>query len=296
MAVTKTHRKIPEWFLLLLAMAVVWLICAPFWQWQAPAGYGSNAERKLTGNMWTGTRLRDMLLGPEQIASYMCFLWACMIGIGRGLEVRRQRHSFDLKLLPTEVGTRILPEDARPLLRRAEHLAGDRPYFLSNLIRLALNKFAISRSAQDASEAIRTQAEVDLGRLTSSMSTLNYLAWAIPAIGFLGTVRGIGMALTVAPDIQDSELAGFLDETTRNLAVAFDTTFVALVLSLILMFILHAIQRDEEALIYDAQQYCLEHLIGRLYDLPHSSATTTGREPPAFTGSGPSPYEFDKSW
>jgi hypothetical protein len=42
---------------------------------------------------------------------------------------------------------------------------------------------------------------------------------------------------------------------------------VALGLSLILMFGVHSIQREEEALVLDCQQYCLEHLVNRLYQL-----------------------------
>ena len=42
---------------------------------------------------------------------------------------------------------------------------------------------------------------------------------------------------------------------------------MALALSLVVMFFLHAVQRDEESLVIDCQQYCLEHLVNRLYDL-----------------------------
>jgi hypothetical protein len=51
------------------------------------------------------------------------------------------------------------------------------------------------------------------------------------------------------------------------LTVAFDCTLIALVLSLALMFLVHSVQRDEEALVIDCQQYCLEHLVNRLYEL-----------------------------
>lgn len=33
------------------------------------------------------------------------------------------------------------------------------------------------------------------------------------------------------------------------------------------MFLIHVIQREEESLVIDCQQYCLEHLVTRLYDL-----------------------------
>jgi hypothetical protein len=48
--------------------------------------------------------------------------------------------------------------------------------------------------------------------------------------------------------------------------VAFDCTLVALALSLVVMFLVHSVQRDEEALIIDCQQYCLENLVNRIYE------------------------------
>ena len=44
-----------------------------------------------------------------------------------------------------------------------------------------------------------------MGRLISSMATLNYLAWAIPAIGFFGTVRGLAGSMTLAADRGESD-------------------------------------------------------------------------------------------
>jgi len=41
---------------------------------------------------------------------------------------------------------------------------------------------------------------------------------------------------------------------------------VALALSLLIMFLLHTVQREEEALVIDCQQYCLEHLVNRIYE------------------------------
>jgi MotA/TolQ/ExbB proton channel family len=263
MAITPTQRPTREWPLLVLALALVCVICVPLWQW--------SAERETGGSQWanwTPERFGRLLLGPEQIACYCCFTWAGFILAGRYLEVRRQRRAFDLGLLPTEEGVRILPEDARPLLRRLEQVTARRgPYILANMVRLALGKYAVSRNGQDVSETVRTQAEVDLGRLVTGMATVHYLAWAIPALGFLGTVRGLSGGLTMAGRV-DEEIQSFIDQATRHLTVAFDCTLIALVLSLALMFLVHSVQRDEEALVIDCQQFCLEHLVNRLYDLP----------------------------
>jgi biopolymer transport protein ExbB/TolQ len=205
----------------------------------------------------TSERLQQMLLGPEKIACYCAFAWGGFILLSRYLELRRQRRAFDLDLLPTEEGARILPEDARPLQRKVDQVARGKPFILVNMIRLALSRYAISRSAADVNDTVRTQSDVEMGRLVSSMAMVHYLAWAIPAIGFLGTVRGLGMSLQSGQTFEGG---------VQNLYYVFDTTLIALLVSLPLMFLLHMVQRDEEALVLDCQQYCHEHLVARLYN------------------------------
>jgi biopolymer transport protein ExbB/TolQ len=262
MALNPSHRPTREWPLLVLALALVCAICIPLWQASSARGGAGNDWSK-----WTPERVSRLLLGPEQIASYCCFTWAAFILLGRYLEVRRQRRAFDLELLSTDVGVCILPEDARLLQRRVEQRAArGGPFILANMTRLALSKYAVSRSGRDVSEVVRTQADVDLGRLVSSMATVHYLAWAIPAIGFLGTVRGLATSLTLGGQT-GLAMNQFISDATRHLNVAFDCTLVALALSLVVMFLLHSVQRDEEALVIDCQQYCLEHLVTRLYEL-----------------------------
>ena len=65
---------------------------------------------------------------------------------------------------------------------------------------------------------------------------MNYLAWAIPAIGFVGTVRGLGGAFGVAG--ADASRP-FTAQAKDQLKIAFDCTLVALLLSLVLMYFLH---------------------------------------------------------
>ena len=76
---------------------------------------------------------------------------------------------------------------------------------------------------------------MEQSRLVASMGTVNYLAWAIPAIGFLGTVRGLAGGMSMAGS-QEAELGKFIKQATDQLGIAFDCTFVALALSLLLMY------------------------------------------------------------
>jgi hypothetical protein len=252
MALTPSQRPTREWLLLVLAIILVAAICAPLWQWSA---HGA-AEAEFWSK-WTPERIGRLLLGPEQIACYCCTVWAGLIIANRFREVRRQRKALEQDLLPTEEGARILPDDARPLVRKLDMVTARRgPSILGTMARMALNKFAVSRSATEASEVVRTQAEMEQGRLV-----------------FLGTVRGLAGGMSMA-SVQDGDTQRFLDQATRHLTIAFDCTFVALALSLVVMYFLHAIQRSEEALVLDCQQYCQEHLLLRLYDPKPEEAFT----------------------
>jgi hypothetical protein len=254
-----SSRSTREWPLLILALALVCAICIPLWQY-----HRASLSDEATTIRWTSERLARLFLGPEQIASYCAFAWAGFILLSRYREVRRQQGAFRLELLPP--GQCILVEDARDLQRRIEDRVGNKgPFILANMLRLALGKFATSKSPRDVADIVRTQADVDLGRLVSSMGTVHYLAWAIPAIGFLGTVRGLAGSLTLGGQTK-LHIAQFIEQATGHLNVAFDCTLVALGLSLIVMFLLHAVQREEEGLVIDCQQYCLEHLVSRLYE------------------------------
>jgi biopolymer transport protein ExbB/TolQ len=274
MALTPSHRPTREWPLLILTLGIVGLVCFPLYQ-------GLVAENDSPGFAnWDSDRWGRLLLGPEQIACYCCFTWASFILLSRYLELRRQRKAFSLGMLPVEPGTRILQEDARPLQRKVDQVTETwGPFILANFIRTALAKFATSRSSNQVNETIKTQAEVDHGRLVTSLATVNYLAWAIPAIGFLGTVRGLAGSMTLAESGGEQ-----LKIATRHLTVAFDCTLVALAVSLTLMFLIHMLQRDEEALILDCQQFCLEHLVNRLYE-----PEPLGEVAPGYGARGPHP-------
>src|SRR5438105_14080745 len=105
MALTPTQKPTREWPLLILTLGLVGIICFPLWQMLAP-------DVSATWAGWDNARWGRLLLGPEQIACYVCFVWSVFILTSRYLEVRRQRRAFGLGLLPVEEGTRILQEDA----------------------------------------------------------------------------------------------------------------------------------------------------------------------------------------
>ena len=265
MTIPASHRPAREWLLLVLALLLVGGVVDSVVAVLRRRGVARTAR----GAVDARSGSTQLFLGPEQVACYVCFIWAALILQSRYREVVRQRAAFRMELLPTEEGARILPEDARPLARKVEQTTARRPFILANMIRLGLGKYAVSKSAPDVAEVVRNQADVELSRLVSGMATVQYLAWAIPAIGFVGTVRGLGGAFGAdAPTIE-----AFTAQAKDQLKIAFDCTLVALVLSLVLMYLLNMVQRAEETLVADAQEYCQEHLLLRLYDPAHDGVS-----------------------
>ena len=124
----------------------------------------------------------------------------------------------------------------------------------------SVRRFVITRDVHNTSEAIITGVEALASRLESENAMISYLIWAIPSIGFIGTVRGIGEALTHA----DEALAGDIAGMATSLGIAFNSTFVALIISIVLMFLLHQMQRLQDGLVVDTQAYCEKFLLNRI--------------------------------
>ena len=76
-----------------------------------------------------------------------------------------------------------------------------------------------------------------------------YISWAIPILGFIGTVLGISLAVGGLGELISNDGADFtqsLAEALRPLRIAFDTTLVALSLSIVFTFCQVMLYRWEE--------------------------------------------------
>ena len=132
----------------------------------------------------------------EQEVALILATWAlCLIGYQAG-EVARNRRLLEKNYVELGEGRVVLPDDARAYGRPIESLPKDeQEMLLPRALMVALNRFGATRSVQDAAEAVRAECENELDRLDAQLSMVRFTAWAIPAVGFVGTVRGIGRAL-----------------------------------------------------------------------------------------------------
>jgi biopolymer transport protein ExbB/TolQ len=197
----------------------------------------------------------------EQEACFILMLWALAIMALKSVTAARERKLFQEELVPLSEGTKILPEDAREFARQIQSLPeGSRRSLLPRSLLAALNRFGATQNIQDVSGTAHAVCDAESDRLESELSMVRYIAWAIPSIGFIGTVRGIGEALGQAHKAVEGDIAG----VTQSLGVAFNSTFIALLISIVLMFLLHQLQLQQERLVLDTETYLDQQLIQHL--------------------------------
>ncbi len=118
-------------------------------------------------------------------------------------------------------------------------------------------------------------AEMDIERQQQRYSLSRILIWATPMLGFLGTVLGISQALggiSVGPDNDFQQMMGGLQ---GSLYIAFDTTALALSLSMVLMFCQFLVDRFEVQLLELVDQKTRRE-IARQFDLSKHGAAEGG--------------------
>ncbi|MGD8415425.1 MAG: MotA/TolQ/ExbB proton channel family protein [Pseudomonadales bacterium] len=197
----------------------------------------------------------------EQESCFVLWFWAMAIMGYKGRVALKERQLLGQDIVHVSDGMSILPEDTREYTRGIQALPSEtQGYLLPRALLAALQRFASTRNVQDASEAVKSVCESEEDRLDSELSMVRYIAWAIPSIGFIGTVRGIGDALAQAYKAVEGDIAG----VTASLGVAFNSTFTALVISIVLMFLMHQLQLIQERLVLDSQTYCDQRLLRHL--------------------------------
>lgn len=194
----------------------------------------------------------------EQEACFILMFWALAIMAYKARAILQERRLLEMEMVPIGEGMRILPEDTREFSRQVQALPENRQKMLLPRVLLnALRRFSSTRNIQDVASSTHTLCESEAERLESELSMIRYISWAIPSIGFIGTVRGIGEALAQANRAVQGDIAG----VTASLGVAFNSTFIALLISIFLMFLVHQLQLLQERLVFDAENYTDDKLI-----------------------------------
>ncbi len=220
------------------------------------------------GDQYISLSLKRMLGPIEKDSSsmfiyvflYVLFFWGIIIILAKNFLLNAEINTMKT-LEQSFESSRIINERAEldELRNKINHGPGShkiRHCALGKILLFLIDHCLITETSSRVMEIFSRRMETLERHVESSYSMLRYVAWAIPSLGFIGTVMGIGSALSLVDlAMEDMSLV------TQPLGLAFDTTLIALTESIILMFFLHTTQNKEEELLNTIDLFCQEKFI-----------------------------------
>lgn len=232
--------------------------------------------------------------GPEFVQRYFCghpleYITSTMFFVGMGIlwvkfrSVPHERRILvSIQQLATEeqwasqTSPQTVLQSLRLWLRRGSssaHASAILTGRVQDVLHYLGNHSSQERTGSGIEDHLRYLADLASDRLLQSYSLIRTVTWAVPIMGFLGTVVGITMAIAnVTPEQLDTSLP----EVTSGLAVAFDTTAQALGMSMILVFATFLVERSEQSILNDVEQFGIDHLVPALSSDSASGTTHQG--------------------
>ena len=196
--------------------------------------------------------------------------WAIAMLIAKYRKLRVQRSALLFDALPSEVAEEIRPDNVEAFRSNLLSLPISPEYsFLIGRVLRALDHYRVHPASDEVATLLTTQSDIEANTVETSYTMIKVLVWAIPILGFIGTVMGVGFAVGSFADVIGSAdnfgaVKDSLGNVTGGLGIAFDTTLLALVMSLLVMFPASAMQKAEEDLLASVDQYCNENVLRRL--------------------------------
>ncbi len=210
--------------------------------------------------------------GWPQYASTFLTGWCIGILVLKALNIQKQRRAMLIQALPDsisqEVNVHNLKEFHDNLLNFPTKL---RNTYMVNRIRKALEYFYIRQNNPETAQMVNSLSDIDNNKVIGSYAMVKVFLWAVPIMGFIGTVLGIGAAIGKFGDVLgggggDGDIMSALTPVLGSMGMAFDTTLLALVFSIILAFPASALQGQEEDVVTEVDDYCIDNFLKRLDD------------------------------
>jgi biopolymer transport protein ExbB/TolQ len=198
------------------------------------------------------------------------FCWAMAIVYMKIQKLRHQRAALLLDVLPQELGMEINSQNVGSFIDHVYSMPQRlRDSLMVNRIRKALELFEMKTNSGDVIHYMDSQSNIDSARIGGSYVMLKAFLWAIPLLGFIGTVVGLshaigGMNFANVEDV--SKIVNSINAVTSGLGTAFDATLLGLVLAVLLNFPMNSLAKHEDEMLNDIDAFCNEVLLPRLND------------------------------
>jgi biopolymer transport protein ExbB/TolQ len=204
-----------------------------------------------------------------EVAMFFVGLAALLI---KAAELRRQRRDLGSDWLEAIPEGGQNPADAQTLAASLAEGKGEREQssYLVRRLRDAIDLVVRTGSADALEDHLKYLSDLDAARAAQSYGLVRFVIWAIPIMGFLGTVIGITDAIACLSPSQLDNMTGVVS----GLGTAFDTTAIALGLSMVLMLLQFIVDRSEQGLLGEVDETAWAALAGRFQSLAGDGGAT----------------------
>lgn len=208
-----------------------------------------------------GTLVARYVSHPVEVAEVILFCCALGALTVKLLGWLAERAALRCQWLPPWDGRLVPVSEAAGLLGAVEKRPGWlRRTLLGQRVTAILEFLRLRGSTSELDEQMRALGDTDFANQEGSYSLIRFITWAIPILGFLGTVLGITDAIAgVTPE----QLEQSISSVTDGLALAFDTTALALALTMVAMFCTFLVERLEEGVLQGVERYAERNLAHR---------------------------------
>ncbi len=207
----------------------------------------------------------------------ICFFsaWATAILMVKSRKLAFQRKSLQYRVVPDDHDFVLSSATVDVVMENLYATVDDPKYFvLFNRIVIALSNLRNLGRVADVDDILRSQAAHDESSMESSYAVVGGFVWAIPVLGFIGTVIGLsqaiggfGRVLETAGEI--TEIKNALQGVTGGLSTAFETTLEGLVAALFIQLFLTFLKKSEEDFLDACSEYCVRNVVNRLRIMPY---------------------------
>jgi hypothetical protein len=218
--------------------------------------------------LFAETYIGNLLL-KRGFTQYLTILSACLVAtitINKYLKIRQEKKVFQNLGVPSNID--FSDYHSLQLINLQQDFTRISSMVTNRLSRI-FHAYIESGSRKTVTEFALDDSSFYLSASESSYAFPRILVWAIPLWGFIGTVVGISQAV--------NGFTGFLEQTaeidqikegigtvTSGLAVAFDTTLLALLLSVVVMIPLVLVEKMETQLLLATDIYINDQILPRL--------------------------------
>jgi biopolymer transport protein ExbB/TolQ len=216
--------------------------------------------------------LRNMFYGGDIWADPIWFQMFMWIPFFVGISILMQRFkeqglmlkSLSSKDLLTGAADEILgPRDLSAILSKARD-GSDQPEAVGKrIIEQVILRYQTAKSTDQASSMLGSLMDLLSHRFDLQYNFVRYISWLMPSLGFMGTVYGISLAVGVVGGSRPDD-PSLLPSIAKSLAIAFDTTLLALVQTSLMLWILNVLESRDERFVNQLSEYVQTKLINRL--------------------------------